>query len=99
MSHLCMISVLVFASIITPTCQVSAGEALQVIESNVQKYKVGDRLDKEMVPDFSSLPLGGVVRFWDPNSKSTMVIQNSEPDVEEGGTRDLLHEKPSTQVK
>jgi hypothetical protein len=72
---------------------VKADEALQVIESNVEKYKVGDQLYKGEVPKSTSLPLGGIVRFWDPNSNSTRVIERPEPDVEEGGTRDLLPDK------
>jgi hypothetical protein len=97
MWRLSISSISVFASIIASTA--SAGEALQVIESNVQKYRVGQRLDKERIPDSSALPLGGMVRFWDPNSSSTMVIQRSEPDEEEGGTRALLPQAPPPQVK
>ena len=99
MWRLHMISISLLANIIISTCQVSAGEALQVIELNVQKYRVGERLDKERIPISSALPLGGIVRFWDPNSNSTMVIQRSEPDEEEGGTRALLPEAPPPQVK
>lgn|ERR1700722_1656946 len=98
MWRLYIIPILVFADIITSTCRANAGEALQVIESNVQNYRVGDRLDKQRIPDSSALPLGGIVRFWDPNLNSTMVIQRSEPDEEEGGTRALLPPAPP-QVK
>jgi hypothetical protein len=98
MLRLYITSLLALVIIITSSSEVNAGERLQVIESNVQKYRVGDRVDKERIPESSSLPLGGVVRFWDPNSKSTMVIQRLEPDAEEGGTRDFP-EAPPPQAK
>jgi hypothetical protein len=93
MSRLYMTSFLVLATMIISSCPVKADKALQVIESNVEKYKAGDQLYKDEVPNYMSLPLGGVVRLWDPNSNSTRVIERQEPDVEEGGTRDLLPDK------
>jgi hypothetical protein len=99
MRRFSIITLFVLLSVITTICAVKAEDDLQVIESNIPKFQVGDRLGKDRVPDSASLPLGGMVRFWNPNSKKTVVIERMEPDVEEGGTRDLLQETSPPPVK